>query len=137
MISFQVKKDGFTKFNLGWWEPTQKEWAPVLLKDHIVPWRQESDPTTGRPWASLTPKYAIAKLRKYPGQPILRATGKMQNEAKILPKGEGFEVSAAPYGVYHQLGTSRMAARPWVGIPDNSLKQVASIAWKNIITQKR
>jgi hypothetical protein len=137
MITFQVKKGGFTQFNLNWWKPTQKEWAPVLLKDHAVPWRQESDPTTGRPWVSLTPKYAIAKLRRYPGQPILRATGKMQDQAEILPKGEGFEVKAAPYGVYHQFGTSRMAARPWVGIPDNSLKQIVPIAWKNILTQKR
>jgi phage gpG-like protein len=136
MINFQVKKDGFTQFNLDWWKPTQKEWAPVLLKDQAVPWRQESDPTTGRPWVSLTPKYALAKLRKFPGQPILRATGKMQDEAKILPKGEGFEVKASPYGAYHQFGTSRMAARPWVGIPDNSLKQLSPIAWKHILSRK-
>lgn len=137
MINFQVKRGGFTQFNLDWWKPTQKEWAPVLLKSHIVPWRQEADPTTGRPWASLTPRYAIAKIRKHPGQPILRATGYMQDGAEILPKGEGFEVKAARYGVYHQFGTSRMAARPWVGIPDKSLKQIALIAWKNILSQKR
>lgn len=137
MISFEIKKSGFLSFNLNWWKPTQKQWAPVLLRSHIVPWRQEADPTTGRPWASLTPKYALAKLRKYPGQPILRATGAMQDKAQILPKGEGFEVKSTPYGVYHQFGTKKMVARPWMGVSDKSLLLLSPIAWKNILSQKR
>jgi hypothetical protein len=137
MISFQIKKGGFQAFNLDWWEPTQRQWAPVLLRSHIVPWRQESDPTTGRPWAALKPRYALAKLRKYPGQPILRATGEMQDQAKILPKGDGFEVKTTPYGIYHQSGTQKMVARPWMGVPDKALQQIVPIVWKNILTQKR
>jgi hypothetical protein len=133
MIDFRLKKNSFLAFNLNWWKPTQKEWAPVLLKSHIVPWRQEADPTTMRPWQSLTPKYAIAKLRRYPGQPILRATGAMQDTARILPKDDGFVFRAPYYGIYHQTGTTRMNARPWVGVPDKSLEQIVPIAWKNIL----
>jgi hypothetical protein len=135
MISFQMKK--LPKVNLGWWKPTQKEWASILLKDHAVPWRQESDPTNGRPWASLSPKYREQKQKRYPGQPILRATGKMQDTAKIVPKGEGFDVKTTKYGRYHQSGTTRMPSRPWMGIPDKSLKQIAPIAWKNILSKSK
>ena len=135
MITFQMKK--LPTVNLGWWKPTQKEWAPILLMDHAVPWRQESDPTTGRPWASLSPKYREQKQKRYAGQPVLRATGKMQDSAKIVPKGDGFDVKTTKYGRYHQSGTSKMPARPWVGIPDKSLKQIAAIAWKHILSKSK
>lgn len=135
MISFQLKH--LPTINLNWWAPTQKQWAPVLLKDHQVPWRQESDPTTGRPWQSLTSAYQKSKQKRYPGQPILRATGKMEDTARIQPKGEGFVVATTRYGAYHQFGTSKMVARPWVGIPDISLKQIVPIAWRNILYPKR
>ena len=135
MIEFKLKN--LPTMNLDWWTPTQKQWAPVLLKDHAVPWRQESDPTTGRPWKSLTPNYRKRKDRQFPGQPILRATGKMQDRALIKPKGEGFEVKTTNYGAYHQFGTLKMASRPWVGIPDVSLEHIVPIAWRNILSRKR
>ena len=135
MISFDIKK--MPTINLGWWKPTQRQWAPILLKDHAVPWRQQSDPTTGRPWASLSRSYRENKQKRYPGQPILRATGKMQDNAKVQPKGQGFQVKTEKYGRYHQFGTAKMPARPWVGIPDKSLKQIVPIAWKNILSKPR
>ena len=135
MISFKVKN--MLSVNLDWWKPTQKQWAPILLRDHAVPWRQESDPTTGRPWASLSKKYREKKQKKYAGQPVLRATGKMQDRAKIKPKGEGFDVKTEKYGRYHQFGTSKMPARPWMGIPDTSLKHIVPIAWKNILSKSK
>ena len=137
MIEFKLYGDGVKPLNLNWWAPTQKEWAPVLLKDHQVPWRQESDPTTGRPWAKLSSKYAAQKAIKWPGQPILRASGAMEDQAIIRPWKTGFEVMARFYGAYHQFGTSKMPARPWVGIPDKSLIQIVPIAWKNILLPKR
>ena len=136
MLLFNFKGKGLKPFNLGWWKPTQEQWAPVLLEDQKLPWRQQSDPTTGRPWQRLTAKYAAWKSKRYPGEPILRATGKMQDSAKILPKGKGFEVKSTRYGGYHQFGTSKMAARPWVGIPDKSLVQLSQISWKNILSSK-
>ena len=133
MIQFEVKNP--VKFNLNWWKPTQEEWAPILLKDHQVPWRQESDPTTGRPWKSLTKPYAKLKAKRWPGQPILRASGKMQDGAEIRPWKDGFEVQASSYGVFHQFGTSKMAARPWVGLPDTSMNKLPSISWKHILSR--
>lgn len=134
MFELKLKGPGLKPLNTRWWKPTQNEWAPVLLKDHQVPWRQQSDPTTGRPWAALSDKYATWKKKKWPGSPILRLTGEMQDTAIIKPKGEGFSVTSKYYGVYNQFGTSKMPARPWVGIPDDSLKKIVPIAWKNILS---
>ena len=137
MIDIVVRGNGLKPLNLNWWKPTQKQWAPVLLEDQKVPWAQETDPTTGRPWARLSPNYAAYKQKRYPGQPILRATGEMQDNAKIFPWQTGFKVKARFYGIYHQFGTSKMPARPWMGIPDDSLEQIVPIAWKNILSRPR
>jgi phage virion morphogenesis protein len=135
MINFVLR--GLPTINLDWWAPTQRRWAPVLRRDQEVPWRAESDPTTGRPWQALSVKYERYKRKRYPGQPILRATGKMQDRAKIRPMGEGFDVKTEKYGRYHQFGTRKMPARPWVGIPDISLKKIVPIAWRNILSRPR
>lgn len=136
MIRFELTGTGIQPFNLKWWKPTQVEWAPVLLKDHQAPWRQESDPTTGRPWVPLSRKYAQRKQKQWPGAPILRASGVMQDTAVIQPWRDGFQVKSAYYGAYNQFGTSKMPARPWMGIPDKSLEQIVPIAWKNILPPK-
>ena len=133
MFIFKATGDGLKPLNLKWWAPTQKQWSPALLADHKTPWTRESDPTTGRPWASLSPKYAAAKAKRFPGQPILRATGKMEDTSFIRPWRDGFEVVTTDYGPYHQFGTSKMVARPWMGIPDISLIQIVPIAWANIL----
>lgn len=137
MISFKIEGKGLQPLNTNWWPRTQKQWAPVLLADQKPFWALQKEPTHGRPWQSLTPNYKKWKDRHYPNQPILRLTGKMQDTAKISPKGEGFEVRSTRYGRYHQFGTTKMVARPWVGIPDISLKQIVPIAWINILSRKR
>jgi phage gpG-like protein len=138
MIEFKFRRgQDLRPFNTAWWAPTQKQWAPILLKLQGPYWKREVDPTYQRPWARLSPAYKKWKDRKYPNQPILRATGKMQDTAKIKPQGQGFEVKTTDYGAYHQFGTTKMPARPWMGIPDDSLKAIVPIAWKNILSRKR
>jgi len=131
MIRLHVKD--LYPLNTRWWKPTKEEWVPVLIDDHPQFWKKQVDPTYQRPWARLTPRYASWKAQNYPGQPILRATGLMQDLAFIYTRGNVFKVKSTPYGKYHQFGTSRMAARPWMGVPDVSLKQIVPIAWKNIL----
>ena len=121
---------------LRWWKPTKEEWVPVLLDDHPQFWKRQVDPTYLRPWAKLTPRYAEWKAERYPAQPILRATGLMQDIAYIHTRGNKFLVKSTRYGRFHQFGTSRMAARPWMGVPDISLKQIVPIAWKNILPRQ-
>ena len=135
MIEFKIKN--MPSINLDWWKPTQKEWAPVLLKDQKPFWKDEKNPTTGKPWERLSPGYAAWKDKKYPGEPMLRRTGRMQETAKILPYQQGFMAKTTSYGPYQQFGTKRMPARPWLGIPPVALAQLGAIAFKNIFFSKR
>jgi hypothetical protein len=61
----------------------------------------------------------------------------MQDAAYIFTKGDVFFAKSTRYGAYNQFGTSRMAARPWMGVPDVSLKQIVPISWRNILSRKR
>jgi hypothetical protein len=61
----------------------------------------------------------------------------MQDAAFIYTRGNAFMVKSTYYGAYNQSGTSKMAARPWMGVPDISLKQIVPISWKNILSRKR
>ena len=139
MIRFRVdnKGKGLTPMKLNWWKPTKEEWVPVLLDDHPQFWKRQVDPTYQRPWQRLTPRYADLKAKKYGIQPILRATGLMQDASYIFTKGNQFLVRSTDYGAYQQFGTSKMPARPWMGVPDISLKQIVPISWKHILSRRR
>lgn len=134
MIRFRLDPKRL-RFNTKWWTPTKQEWTPVLMDDHPQFWRRQVDPTYQRPWAPLNPKYATWKGQNYPGQPILRATGLMQELAYIYTRGDKFMVKSTPYGAYNQFGTKKMDARPWMGVPDVSLRQIVPIAWKHILSR--
>jgi phage gpG-like protein len=133
----RLKVQNLIPLNTKWWKPTKEEWVPVLIDDHPQFWKKQVDPTYQRPWDRLTPKYASWKSKNFPGQPILRATGLMQDVAYIYTRGNVFMVKSTHYGKYHQFGTSRMVARPWMGVPDISLKQIVPIAWKIILSRKK
>ena len=137
MIRFKVSGDGLIPMNLRWWKPTQRQWVPVLLDDHPAFWKREVDPTYQTPWARLSPRYAEWKAENYPGQPILRATGLLPDASYIYTRVDVFKVKSTRYGAYHQFGTSKMPARPWMGVPDISLKQIVPIAWGNILSRRR
>ena len=137
MIRFRVQGNGLTPMNLRWWKPTKEEWVPVLLDDHPQFWKRQVDPTTQRPWQRLSPAYKEWKNEKFPGEPKLRLTGAMQDASFIFTRGDRFLVRSTYYGGYNQFGTSKMPARPWMGVPDVSLKQIVPIAWKHILSRKR
>ena len=139
MIRFKLDNSGkgLVPLNTRWWRPTKEEWVPVLLDDHPQFWKSQVDPTYKRPWQKLSPGYNKWKNKHYPGNPILRASGLMQELAYIYTRGDRFLVRSTPYGGYQQFGTSEMPARPWMGVPDVSLKQIVPIAWKHILSRKR
>lgn len=72
---------------------------------------------SGHPWAALSPDYAAWKAKHYPGMPILQLSGLLLSQLT----GVGLQVDMqpmymhlkpmAPYGKYHQTGTTRMPAR--------------------------
>ena len=135
MFTLSTKTNfGVKLFNTDWWEPTKLEWAPVLLNENKPFWKNQVQPN-GRPWKPLTNQYRAWKKKKYGEQPILRATGKMQDTAKVLTslKNNHFVVLTTSVGPYHQFGTKKMSARPWMGVPDQSLEKLPGIAWKHIL----
>jgi len=135
MFKFKVKTNfGVKPFNLNWWEPTKTEWAPVLLDSNRPYWKNQTE-ADGRAWKPLSAKYRAWKNGRYGPLPILRISGRMQDTAKVRAdlRNDRFYVETTKVGPYHQFGTSKMAARPWMGVPDSSLSKLASIAWKNIL----
>ena len=124
MISVTVKQK--PHFNLNWWDPTQKDWSKVLLEDQKPFWKDERNPSNGTPWE--------ARINPTGDWPILHKTGQMQDTAEIVPYNRGFMVNTTDYGPYQQFGTSKMVARPWMGIPETSMAQLSAISWKHILS---
>lgn len=95
-----------------------------------------------KPWQSLSEDYAKQKSKKYPGAPMLVASGKLFNSLIRNFEGEddeGVSIVTAkklsygtkiPYAKYHMLGTKKMPARPFIGITDKQEK-----TWKVLIAR--
>lgn len=81
----------------------------------------------GAQWAELKPEYAAWKEVHYPGTQILHRAGALESsltspndpntvrieERKTLTLG-----TRIPYALFHQVGTSRMPARPEILMPE-------------------
>lgn len=87
----------------------------------------------GEAWAPLSPAYAAWKAQHYPNKGILyrtnqlfhAATGDASAGAKLEIKpmemvlGIDAESSVAARARFHQTGTKRMPARPWLAVTDD------------------
>jgi phage gpG-like protein len=81
-------------------------------------------------WARLSPRYAAWKRVHYPGKKILERTGALKESVRWTGASLGasgiWESRPAyvrfgtnvSYGQYHQRGTERMPARPFMDPPD-------------------
>lgn len=133
MITIRVAPRSFLGFRRNWWRPTQIEWAPILYEENRALWPSEADPTTLQPWAPLTAKYRAWKNKHVGNLPLLMYSGRMLNSAEVKPWKTGYVVRSTPYGAYHQFGTSKMTARPWMGLPETAMSELPGIAWKHIL----
>jgi len=80
----------------------------------------------GGAWAALSPKYKVWKQQHFPGQPILVRTGALRQSltwqgGQLGPGGvftpmPGWVVlgTSVPWARFHQHGTKRMPARPFM-----------------------
>lgn len=132
MLRFKFSKR-VKLFNKRWWNLTKAEWAPRLMSDNRELWPQQIS-AEGEPWKALSPSYRKWKVDNYGIDTILKLTGEMQNTASIVVRGNKFIVKTDDKGVYHQFGTSRMSARPWMGVPSKSLDRLPEISLKNILS---
>ncbi len=109
-----------------WWDRSKNELTKVLLTDNQEDWRDQQDPQTGAKWAP----------RKQPtgNWPILRKTGRMQDGTRMKSPATGIFSAkmGAPYGGFHMTGTSKMVARPWLGIPVRTMPKMAEVISRKI-----
>lgn len=77
----------------------------------------------GRAWTPLSPAYAAAKDREYPGQPILQRTGRLKRSLTETPRirfrGNTMEIGTdIDYSEWNNDGvpSNNLPARPHVGL---------------------
>ena len=88
---------------------------------------EESALFASAPWTPLSPAYAERKRKEVGSKPILQRTGTLLRSL-TEPKARGSITrindmdaefgSSIFYGIFHQLGTARMPARPPLANPD-------------------
>ena len=138
MLKFDLKGLDGGLFNEDWWEKSQPKVAKMLEQEHKDYWVREQDPWDGSKWKDLKPKYRQQKELKFGTQPILRASGKMQDQMKIKANSDGtFNVQTTKYGAAHQYGTDKLPQRTWVGIPESAVPKIGDIVLKNLSNKRR
>ncbi|MEI9428731.1 phage virion morphogenesis protein [Mesorhizobium sp. Cs1299R1N3] len=77
----------------------------------------------GVPWAPWSASYAGGKSQK--GRGILVRTGRLMGSIANFVAGDAVTVgSGVAYGRYHQFGTKKMVARPWLGASAANLTEI-------------
>ena len=94
----------------------------------------------GTTWPDLKPDYAKQKLKKFPGQTILRATNKLLKAATMPGEDGNVEIltytsivwgisdDKITYAKYHMTGTKAMRQRQFLGIT-----QQQRVTWSALI----
>jgi len=77
----------------------------------------------GQAWAPWSPAYAHGKSQK--GRGLLVRTGRLRGSIANFVTGDAVHVgSNVFYGRFHQFGTSKMVARPWLGANAANLSEI-------------
>lgn len=93
-------------------------------------------------WAALSPAYAKYKAIKFPGEPILRATGGLEAsltdpqalDAIYRPEKDQLTIgSKHPGAIHHQRGTGRMPARPPFSLTENNKRTIQKSIQKGLV----
>ena len=127
MVKFELKivNAKQVRFAFGGMAAAVKDWRkyiwPGVTKDALRPWLKKQFEEQGHGdhgrWKELSGPYATRKARRYPGEKILSASGKMKRD--LLAESNRGEMTARTllygtdikYARYHQTGTKKMPAR--------------------------
>ncbi|QOF67438.1 phage virion morphogenesis protein [Actinobacillus sp. GY-402] len=115
------KSDGLTR-----------KMANVLREDAEDAFENERAPT-GEKWEALSLGYKKNRYEKgYDGK-ILHRTGLLIASLNI-DYGDDFAAVGVsePYGIYHQFGTKKMSARPFLGISEDGVDEIKEILVRQI-----
>lgn len=137
-ISFDEKdmrivQGAFAKLvQLGKSDGVTRKMANVLREDAEEAFETEQSPE-GKKWADLDPVYKKSRYAKgYDGK-MLHRTGQLIGSLNI-DYGDDFAAVGVSesYGIYHQLGTKKMSARPFLGASEEGIDEIKDIL-KNAI----
>ncbi|WP_018652014.1 phage virion morphogenesis protein [Actinobacillus capsulatus] len=129
----RIVQGAFAKLvQLGKADGITRKMANVLREDAEDAFENERSPT-GEKWETLDPVYKKSRYAKgYDGK-ILHRTGLLIASLNI-DYGDDFAAVGVSesYGIYHQLGTDKMSARPFLGISEDGIDEIKGIL-KNAI----
>jgi len=137
-ISFDEKdmrivQGAFAKLvQLGKSDGMTRKMANVLRADAEEAFESEQSPD-GKKWEDLDPVYKKSRFAKgYDGK-MLHRTGQLIDSLNI-DYGDDFAAVGVSesYGIYHQLGTKKMSARPFLGVSEDGVDEIKDIL-KNAI----
>ena len=112
--------------------------ANVLRDESESAFDNERTPE-GESWAGLNPQYKKRRYEKgYTGK-TLHVTGDLINSLNV-DYGDNFAMVGVsePYGKFHQEGTTKMPARPFLGLGEDGIDEIKNIlekALKNAIDE--
>ncbi|EHK89824.1 phage virion morphogenesis protein [Aggregatibacter actinomycetemcomitans] len=129
----RIVQGAFSKLvQLGKSDGITRKMANVLREDAEDAFEGERSPK-GEAWQDLDPAYKKSRhAQGYDGK-ILHRTGILIDSLNI-DYGDDFAAVGISehYGVYHQLGTKNMKARPFLGISEDGVEEIKDIL-KNAI----
>lgn len=124
----RIVQGAFRKLvQLGKADGITRKMANVLREDAEDAFENERAPT-GEKWQTLDPAYKKSRYAKgYDGK-ILHRTGLLIASLNI-DYGDDFAAVGVSesYGIYHQLGTDKMFARPFLGLSDGGIEEIKAI----------
>ena len=93
-------------------KPALKDISIYMKKEVMTNFKKQGRPS----WKPLSPAYAVYKARKAGGgKPVLEFHGKLKQSINAKSDSNKAETkTGVKYGVYHQTGTKKMPARPFM-----------------------
>ena len=129
----RIVQGAFAKLvQLGKSDGMTRKMANVLREDAEEAFETEQSPE-GKKWEDLDPVYKKSRYAKgYDGK-MLHRTGQLIDSLNI-DYGDDFAAVGVSesYGIYHQLGTKKMSARPFLGVSEDGIDEIKDIL-KNAI----
>lgn len=129
----RIVQGAFAKLvQLGKSDGMTRKMANVLRADAEEAFESEQSPD-GKKWEDLDPVYKKSRFAKgYDGK-MLHRTGQLIDSLNI-DYGDDFAAVGVSesYGIYHQLGTKKMSARPFLGVSEDGVDEIKDIL-KNAI----
>lgn len=147
-LSFRVQGFEVARVGFGQTQALLGDWRPAFRQMHQA-WERYQERVfategvhRGARWAPLSPRYAAWKAVRFPRAPILTLTGALRQAAKGLVVLEPHRAAmgpgqSVPYAIFHERGTRRMPARPFLAPSRAFLIELREIARAHLMAVRQ